>query len=369
MILADLGADVVKIERPPFGDDTRTLPPSYNGEATVFLAVNRNKRSVVLDVKTAEGREALLRLVASADVVIESFPPGLARELALTHSELLERNTRIMLCSISAFGPGPEGSRVPGYDALVQAASGLMSFTGEPGGETVRIAPSVLDLTTGMWAAMGIMAALARRSENSKGEHLYAVLLDSAFALMCHQLLAYFATSEQPVKLGSGAPSAVPYRVFRASDGEFMLATATDAQFARLCRALDLEPLTQEERFRSMSGRLAARSELDEILGRRFAQEPVEEWLRRLRSVGLSAAKVNDLRAALEMQLTAERRLLIDPQRLGWTAGMPLLRLPIDEEGQCLRRPPPRLGEHSAEILSTVGYDPDAILRLSALGR
>jgi crotonobetainyl-CoA:carnitine CoA-transferase CaiB-like acyl-CoA transferase len=154
MILGDLGADVIKVERPPLGDDTRSLPPQWHGQATVFLAVNRNKRSVVLDVKTAEGREALLKLVAGADVVIESFPPGVGAELALTDAQFRECNRRVIVCSISAFGSGPLGSKVPGYDALVQAVSGMMSFTGDPAGPTVRIAPSLLDLTTGMWGAI-----------------------------------------------------------------------------------------------------------------------------------------------------------------------------------------------------------------------
>ena len=369
MILGDLGADVIKVERPPAGDDTRSLPPDWHGEATVFLAVNRNKRSVVLDVKTAEGREALLRLAAGADVVIESFPPGLARELSLTHRDFLDRNRRVTLCSVSAFGPGPEGGRTPGYDALVQAMSGMMSFTGAPGGETVRIAPSLLDLTTGMWAAIGVMAALARRTADSEGEQLQAVLLDSALALMCHQILGYLATGSAPAKLGSGAPSAVPYRVFRAADGEFLLATATDAQFARLSRAIGLESLTQHERFRTMAARLASRDELDAVLAARFRQDTVASWLERLGNAGLSVSRVNDLSTALEADLTAERRPFVEPDRAGWSSGMPLLRLPIDEHGQCIRRPPPRLGEHSAEVLEAVGYDAEAIRRLSALRR
>jgi crotonobetainyl-CoA:carnitine CoA-transferase CaiB-like acyl-CoA transferase len=270
---------------------------------------------------------------------------------------------------VSAFGAGPEGGRTPGYDALVQAMSGMMSFTGAPGGETVRIAPSVLDLTTGMWAAIGIMAALARRSADSEGEHLQAVLLDSALALMCHQILGYLATGRAPAKLGSGAPSAVPYRVFHAANGEFLLATATDAQFARLCRALDLESLTQDERFRTMGARLASRDELDAVLAARFREDTVESWLARLGNAGLSVSRVNDLSAALAADLTAERRPFVEPEQAGWSSGMPLLRLPIDEHGQCIRRRPPRLGEHSAEVLKAIGYDAEAVGRLSALRR
>jgi crotonobetainyl-CoA:carnitine CoA-transferase CaiB-like acyl-CoA transferase len=367
MILGDLGADVIKVERPPLGDDTRSLLPQWKGQATVFLAVNRNKRSVVLDIKTPEGREALLKLAARADVVIESFPPGVGAELALTDAQFRACNPRVILCSISAFGSGPVGSKVPGYDALVQAVSGMMSFTGDPAGPTVRIAPSLLDLTTGMWGAIAIMGALARRTGASEGEHIQLALLDSAFTLMCHQVLGFLATGDLPVKLGSGAPSAAPYRVFKAADGEFMLATATDAQFARVCRALDLTSLAQDERFRTVSARLAARADLDALLSERFGQDTVEVWLQRLRAAGISAGRVNNVRQALESELTVERQLLIEPDESVWPAGMPLLRLPVDAEGAGARRPPPKLGEHSVEVLSAVGYDAETIARLTSL--
>ena len=333
MILGDLGADVVKVERPPGGDDTRTLPPQWKGQGTVFLAVNRNKRSVVLDVKTPEGRDALLKLVSRCDIVIESFPPGVGSQLALTYGEFRAARPGIIVGSVSAFGAGQLGAKIPGYDALVQAVSGMMSFTGEPGGPTVRLAPSLLDLTTGMWLALALMAALARRKAGGEGEHIQLALLDSAFTLMCHQVLGFLATGAVPVKLGSGAPSAAPYRVFKGTDGEFMVATATDAQFARLCRALDAEYLLEEERFRTVEARLSSRAALDAILAERFARESVDTWLQRLRGAGISSGRVNDLREALHLEVTKERELFIDPMA-GWPDGMPLLRLPIDSDGK-----------------------------------
>ena len=365
MTLGDMGADVIKVERPPVGDDTRALPPRWGDEATVFIAVNRNKRSLLLDIKSPEGREALLKLAETADVVVESFPPGLAEKLKLTFDDFRGRNPQIILCSISAFGDGDIGSRMPGYDALVQSVSGMMSFTGHPNTPPVRLAPSVLDLTTGMWGAIGLMAALARRAAGGGGEHVRPSLLDSAFTLMCHQVLGFVATGQPPEKLGSGAPSATPYRVFEAADGAFMLATASDPQFVRLCRVMGWEGLEKDERFSTMAARLQRRDELDGMLAARIATEPVAVWLERLGDAGISVGPVNDVKAALEMPVSQERKLFVDPGAIGWPDGMPQLRLPVDPEGSGVRRPPPRLGEHSAEVLREAGFDTAAIARLT----
>jgi len=365
MILGDMGAEVIKVERPPAGDDTRALPPRWEGDATVFLAVNRNKRSVLLDVKSAEGRSALGRLIKTADVVVESFPPGLADKLALRFEDLRVANPRIIVCSVTAFGDGPLGARMPGFDALVQAVSGLMSFTGEPDSGPVRLAPSVLDLTTGMWGAIGVMAALARRAVGGAAEHVRPSLLDSAFTLMCHQVLGFLAMGQLPQKLGSGAPSAMPYRVYEAADGSFMLATASDAQFARLCTVLGIDALAQDPRFRTMSARLASREELDSLLAERFRQQPVEQWLRRLAEAGISAGPLNNIGQSLAMPVVKERELFVAPETLRWPGGIPLLRLPIDPDGSAVALAPPKLGQHTAEVLRAVGLDEASIARLS----
>lgn len=364
MMLGDMGADVVKIERPPGGDDTRALPPHWQNQATVFLAVNRNKRSLVLDIKSAEGREALLQLSETADVVIESFPPGFASTHGLGFEAFRTRNPRIVLCSISAFGDGEIGGAMPGYDALVQSMSGMMSFTGHPGTPPVRLAPSVLDVSTGMWAGIGIMAALVRRAQTGVAEHVRPCLLDAAFMTMGHQVQGYLATGLLPEKLGSGAPSAAPYRVYEASDGSFMLATASDPQFVRLCRLLELESLLADEKFARMPARLVNRGALDRILQDRFAAQPVEHWLAVLGEAGISVGPVNDLAQALAMPVTAERKLFVDPQTLDWSAGMALMRLPIDTDSSGIRRPPPTLGQHSREVLQEAGFDEITITQL-----
>jgi crotonobetainyl-CoA:carnitine CoA-transferase CaiB-like acyl-CoA transferase len=357
MILGDLGADVIKVERPPHGDDTRALPPQWNGESTVFLAMNRNKRSLVLDLKSPDGRDALRRLTATADVVVESFPPGYAARHGLQFQDFQAWNSRIILCSVSAFGDGPTGSTMPGYDALVQAMSGLMSFTGHEGAAPVRIAPSVLDLSTGLWGAIGIMAALMRKSagRGESGEHIRPSLIDTAMTLMGHQLLGYLATGVQPEKLGSGAPSAVPYRVYAASDAPFMLATASDAQFRRLCNVIGQAGLVDDPRFATMAARIDNRDAIDEQLAAIFRGRSRDAWLESLGAAGLSVGPVNDVKAALDMPVTRERAAFVEPEAIGWSAGLRLLRLPIDPDGDCVRFPPPRLGEHSAGILRELG--------------
>ena len=217
-----LGADVIKIERSPAGDDTRALPPRWGNEATVFLAMNRNKRSVLLDIKSPAGRDAILSLAKTADVVIESFPPGVAEKLGLTPAAFAASNPAIVTCTVSAFGDGPLGSTMPGYDALVQAVSGLMSLTGHPNSDPVRTGPSILDVSTGLWSVIAIQAALARRAAGAGGTHVQASLIESAFSLVAHQVQGFLASGEQPPKLGSGAPSAAPYRVYRTNDAHVM---------------------------------------------------------------------------------------------------------------------------------------------------
>ncbi|MDX5985121.1 CaiB/BaiF CoA transferase family protein [Sphingomonas echinoides] len=355
LILADLGADVIKIERAPHGDDTRALPPRWNDDATVFLAMNRNKRSVLLDLKSDAGRAAVLTLAATADVVIESFPPGVAGKLGLDHQAFAAANPAIISCTVSAFGDGPLGATMPGYDALVQAVSGLMSLTGHPRSEPVRTGPSILDVTTGMWSAIAIQAALARRAAGAGGTRVTSSLMESAFALVAHQIQGLLATGEQPPKLGSGAPSAAPYRVYRASDGFVMIATASEPQFPRLCAALERPALAADDRFATMTARIANREALDEAIGSAVAEKDVATWLTLLGANGISSGRVNDLAEALDLPVARELRLFVEPVAVGNPTGLPMQRIPADPDGAGPRRPPPRLGEHSREVLAEAG--------------
>lgn len=354
MTLADMGADVIKVERPGAGEATRSLPPFWDGESTVFLAYNRNKRSVVLDLTTDQGREALLRLVETADVLVQSFRPGVLDRLGLGTDVMTARREDLVLCGISAFGEGPLGRVKPGYDALVQAFAGIMAMTGEPDGDPVRAAPSVLDISTGMWAAMSIMAALARRSSVQGPQLLEASLVDSGFFLLNHQLMAHLATGETPGRLGSAAPSASPYQLFHTADRAIMIATSTDRMFERLCAALGADDLAEEPRFRTMQGRIDGRDELAKALESHLIRQSAQHWLDVLGAAGIPASPLQELGEAVATPIGQERRL-VQPAEPGRVGDLRLVHLPMDRDRQAPRRQPPSAGEHTSEILAELG--------------
>lgn len=355
MVLADLGADVVKIERPRTGDDTRALPPHRNGESTVFMAVNRGKRSVTLDLATPGGRRALRTLARDADVVIESFGPGVAQRLGVEFSELTRENPRLVYASVSAFGEGPIGGGLPGYDGLVQAFAGIMSLNGHPGLPPARIGPSAVDVCTGLWVAIGIQAALARRDLVDGAQRVDAALVDAAFTLIGHQVLGHLATGESPERMGSAVAAAAPYEAFAALDGYVVVAVGNDRQWLRLCEELELDDLLADEGLRATSGRVARRAEVSDRVAERIAGETVETWTRRLAAARVPVAPVNDLAAAIAHPLALERELLVAPTGDARTDTLAQLRMPIDVAGECVGRAPPRLGEHTEEVLLRAG--------------
>ncbi|HKS99355.1 MAG TPA: CoA transferase [Rugosimonospora sp.] len=367
LVLADLGADVVKIERPGTGEATRSLPPRWGGESTVFLSVNRNKRSAAIDLTEPAGRRAALRIAAGCDVVVESFRPGTADRLGLGFTQLSQVRPDLIHCSVSAFGTGPLGHDRAGYDAIVQAFTGIMEMTGEPGGAPARAAPSIVDISTGLWAVTAIQAALARRLESPTAQHLEATLVDSAFFLMCHQVIGYLATGTFPGRLGSAAPSTAPYQVFRTADGTVMIAAGTDRLFERLCLVLGAPGLLTDRRFRTVTDRVRERGALAAAIEDRLAAGTTADWLARLDAAGVPAGPVHDLAAALAHPVTRERALIREAvPGAGATRvpGLKQLRLPIDTEGACGLREPPALGEHTAEILAEAGLSPAEIRQL-----
>ena len=357
-ILAALGADVVKVEHPQRGDEARAWGPPFWADASVmFYAANLSKRSLALDLK--RGREVLLRLVEHADVFLQSLRPGTAKRLGFGAEDLRELNPRLVYCDIGAFGrTGPLRDR-PGYDPLLQAFGGIMSVTGEPDRPGVRVGTSVVDQGTGMWAALGILAALLAGG----GRTVDVSLFETAVGLLPYQVTAYLGTGAVPERHGTAFPLIAPYQVFHARDGEVMIAAANDGLFTRLCESLGVSELVADPRFATNPDRLARREELAGLIQAAVGDVSRGELLTRLAAAGIPAAPVNDIGQVAEHEQTAALGLIQNlPEP---TVGVPLS---FDGSRVLHRSPPPRLGEHTAEILREAGYDDQAVSELAREG-
>ena len=341
MLLADLGADVIKVEHPDTGDETRAWGPPFAGDdATYFLAVNRNKRSVALDLK--RDGERVRSLVRSADVLVENFRPGTMARLGLSYEEVRELNPRLVYCSVSGFGPG-EGAALPGYDLLLQAVGGLMSVTGPAPGQPVKTGVALVDVLTGLHAAVGILAALRERVTSGEGQLVEVNLLSCLLSSMVNQSAGYTMGGVVPGIMGNRHPSIAPYEVFATADVPMVLAVGNDRQFARLWSALDLPA---EPRFATNAQRVAHVSELVAVLTDRFATRTAGEWFDLLTPLGVPCGPVNDVAGAFGLAA----RLGLNPTvPLG---GVDVVANPIglSRTPPEYRRRPPKLGEHNEEL-------------------
>jgi crotonobetainyl-CoA:carnitine CoA-transferase CaiB-like acyl-CoA transferase len=299
MMLADLGADVIKIESPA-GDDTRswTPPVDESGRGTYFASVNRNKRSIVCDLREPEGATEARRLALSADVVIENFRPGTMERFGLGFDELAAENQALVYCSVTGFGAG-EGAHLPGYDLLVQAVGGLMSVTGDPDSEPTKVGVALVDVLTGQNAVVGIQAALRVRDSTGFGQHVEVNLLSSLLSGLVNQASAALNTGVSPKRMGNAHPSIAPYEAFAAQDGPFVIAVGNDAQFARLAEILGLPQLANDPRFARNENRVANRGELRTIVDDRLAEETVAHWVETMTAAGIPAGPVNDVGQAI----------------------------------------------------------------------
>jgi crotonobetainyl-CoA:carnitine CoA-transferase CaiB-like acyl-CoA transferase len=352
-ILGDLGADVIKVERPEVGDDTRHWgPPFVATDAAYFLSLNRNKRSVEVDLKTREGVDAVRRLAAGSDVVIENFRPGLMAELGLAPHDLRRANPGLITCSLTAFNDDtPDAARRPGYDIMVQALSGLMSVTGEPGGEPVKAGVALLDVITGLQAAVGILAALHERERTGHGRHVSVSLFDASVAAMVNQAANHLLGGIVAGPMGTAHPNICPYQAFHASDRPFILAAGNDRLFRRTCEVVGHSEWADDQRFVTNEERVRHRDELIPLLGQAFTARPASEWVAALEAASVPCAPI---RAMDEVFAAPEGAALVesvtDPAR---GATLRLVRNPIRFDGRALdtRRAPPLLGEHGDEIL------------------
>jgi len=368
MLLGDLGAEVIKIE-PPEGDDSRKFAVTVNGESTYFLSVNRNKKSVAVDLKKPEGVEIVKRLAAVSDVVVENFRPGVASRLGVDYASLSKVNPSLIYCSISGFGQTGSYSQKPGYDLIALAMSGMMDLTGEPEGGPVKFAVPIADITAGMFAAISILSALMERSRTGKGRYIDVSMLDVQLYLLTHQASAYLIGGEEPKRMGSAHPSIVPYQAFRASNGYVIVAVANDNQFRKLCEAIGHPEIAEDQRFRTNADRVRNRSELLALLEPIFLRRTVEEWVAVLEAADVPVAPVKTVRQALSDPYVIERGMLqtVQHPRAG---RIPLLAFPALFSGERppVRSPPPLLGQHTEEVLLGLGYTLEEIRELRAKG-
>jgi crotonobetainyl-CoA:carnitine CoA-transferase CaiB-like acyl-CoA transferase len=348
MTLGDLGADVIKVERPGSGDDTRAWGPPWapSGMASYYAGLNRNKRSVTLDLGDPGDRELAVRLATRADVMVENFRPGTLARFGLDYESVRERNPRSIYVSITAFGSAPQAAGLAGYDLLVQAMSGLMSITGPADGEPYKVGVALVDHIAALQGTVGVLAALRHRDRTGEGQHVEVSLMGAALAGLLNQASGFLATGEDPPRLGNRHPSIAPYQTFEAADGWFVVACGNDAQFRALAGACGLAGLADDERFATNTARVANVDALDGILTGAFRERPVAHWVETLNRAGVPAGPINTIRQAFELaaDLGLEPVAETGPDR---TVASPI-RLSATPPGY--RLPSPRLGEHDAEI-------------------
>src|SRR6266478_8126546 len=357
-LLGDLGADVIKVEDPGGGDESRTWPPHKDGEAAAYLLFNRNKRGMTLDLKAPEAVDVVKTLVRSSDVLIENFRTGTMEGFGLGYEALAAINPRLVYCSVSAFGRTGPRKDAPGYEALMQAFSGIMSITGEPGGQPVRAGVSFLDLTTGILCALGVSNAIIQRQRTGLGQRVDGSLLETAVSLLAFHAEGYLLTGALPRALGSGHPSLSPYRNFKCRDGQWIfIAAANDRFWQKLTRALDLSDLAADPRFQKNQGRVANRAELEGILETTIGGLDREPLLKRLEEADVPATPVNTVDQVMNDPQTAERGIVqrVTHPKLG---EIPVVGTPLhfSRMSPGVRRAAPLRGEHTDTILADLRY-------------
>ena len=370
MILGDMGAEIIKIEEPGKGDDTRSWPPFVGGEATYFLAVNRNKHSLTLNLKAPEGRELLKQLVKKSDVVLENFRTGTMERLGLGYATLKKLNPRLVYCAISGFGEsGPEAARA-GYDLIVQAESGLMDITGFEDGPPVKVGTSIADLVAGMSAAHGVTLALLARTRTKKGQKVEISMLDAKAALLTYQAGIYFGTAAKPSRRGNKHPSIVPYEVFKAGDAYLTLGVANNSLWERCCAAMERPDLVKDPRFAREADRVQHRETLVPLLNEILGGRSADEWLKRFEAVGVPAGRIRTVAEVCESEHLKARGMIVTLPHPK-AGNLRVLGVPVRlhaTPGKASAAPP-LLGQHTERVLRTVlGVDKAGVARLRKNG-
>ena len=362
--LADLGAEVIKVERPGSGDDTRGWGPPWmkdgqgkdTGESAYYLSVNRNKKSVTLDISKPEGQKIARELADKCHVLIENYKVGTLKKYGLGYEKLSKTNPSLVYCSVTGFGQdGPYAPR-PGYDFIFQGMGGLMSITGErdgqPGAGPQKVGIAITDVLTGMYASVAILAAIAHRERTGQGQYIDAALLDTMVAFNANQIVSYFCSGKIPIRLGNAHPQVVPYEVFPTADGHIILAIGNDSQFASFCEVAGAAALAQEPRFKTMSQRIVHRGELIPLIAEIMRARSKREWIETLEAANVPCGPINNMKEVFEDPQVLHRRLRVDmPHPLGGIAPVVASPLRLSATPVEYRLAPPTLGQHNEEIL------------------
>jgi crotonobetainyl-CoA:carnitine CoA-transferase CaiB-like acyl-CoA transferase len=361
MQLADLGADVIKVEAPGRGDETRRWGPPFaaDGTAAYFLAINRNKRAITLDLARPAAAALARRLALAADVVVENFLPGRLRRFGLDHDSLAATNPRIVTCTISGYGSDGPAAERPGFDFLIQAEGGIMSITGQQGDQPTKVGVAIADLAAGLFATIGILAALRERDATGHGRQVEISLLDAQVGMLANQAMNWLVGGVTPAPMGNAHPNISPYESYRTRDGSIAIGVGTERQFARLAEALGVPELARDPRFQGNAERVAHRAELKRLLERQLAERGRREWLERLAAAGVPAAPINSIPEVFADPLVRERVLVeVD--------GVPQVRSPVRVDGRpvAVDSAPPELGRDTDAVLRGLGLGDAELQRL-----
>ena len=370
MVLADLGADVIKVEDTGTGDDTRRWGPPFQGEdAAYFHSVNRNKRGIAVDLKDPESHSLVFELAREADVIVENFRPGTASRLGFGYERVSEDNPGVVYASVSGYGQTGPMREEPGYDAIAQALSGVMSVTGEADGPPVRFGVSPADLAAGMWAGLGILAALRHRDRTGRGQWVDVSLLDGQIAWLSYVAAGYFASGEIPQRYGSAHPTIVPYQAFPTADGHLMVAAGNDGLWQRFAHAIGVGELVDDPRFATNPDRVRHRAELLPLIEEVLVRRPAAEWAELLADARVPAGRINTVDQALSHPQVIARGMTAELEHVSagtmQTIGCPIK---LSSAPASLRAAPPAHGQHTTTVLSAMGVDEDRLAKMRARG-